>query len=195
MKFLVAALLIAASCIFTPAQESPTLEPTQAGGLVVQKISWDEIFPPLINPLFSTRRRRRWPPDPFPQPSTGTTKPQTKYRYKAKVSNAGSKTVVAVNWEYMFTEKRTHEVSHHRFRSQAKIKPGKTKGLEGISLTPPSPVINIESMSKDKKSPSPFEEQVVIHQVEYTDGTVWRNPQATTSTTATKKIEAAAQHR
>lgn len=196
MKFLVAAMLIAASYTYTAAQESPTPEPMQSGGLVVEKISWDKIYPPLINPLFSTsRRQRRWPPDPFPQSSTGQTKPQNRYQYKAKVSNAGSKTVAIIDWEYIFTEKRTHEISHHKFRSQAKIKPGKTKGLEGISLSPPSPVISIESMSKDKKSPSPFAEEVVINRVEYTDGTVWRNPQAAPKRTATKNIEADARQR
>src|SRR2546421_3126975 len=63
-------------------------------------------------------------------------------------------------------------VARHRFQTFRRVKPGKSSTLSYTSATPPTRVIS--AAPHDGKS-KPFEEQVRIRCVAYSDGTVrWR---------------------
>jgi hypothetical protein len=93
------------------------------------------------------------------------------YWYIAKVENAGHRVARAVVWEYRVTEKATHNIIAHRFRSELKLKPGGRAELKEFSYEQPSPVVSANSGGK--KYRETFEEAVVILRVEYSDGSAW----------------------
>jgi hypothetical protein len=100
--------------------------------------------------------------------------PQEGYKYRAKVTNVGGKNIRAIVWEYQFTEVGSREVHSHRFRTVTRIGPGRSKELVAFSYAPPSRTINVASLGL--KGSKPFEEQVLIDRVEYSDGSAWQRP-------------------
>lgn len=101
--------------------------------------------------------------------------PPTLYVYKAKVTNTESKTIRAVEWDYIFYDPDNKlEVGRHRHRSDVKIQPGKSAGLSARSLSPPTKVINISKTGKKVKDQ--YAERVVILRIEYADGSIWQLP-------------------
>jgi hypothetical protein len=103
-----------------------------------------------------------------PQP-----KPVDGFAYRAKIQNAGSRIIEVVFWEYQFKELANPErVVRRQFICGVQIKPEKDKELQAFSLSGPSDVISVESLSR--KSTNLFEEQIVINRVEYSDGTIWQ---------------------
>ena len=93
------------------------------------------------------------------------------YVYRAKIKNAGLKTIRVVDWEYVFVDPDTQqELGRHRFLNKVKIQPGKNSEPVGRSPSPQTSILNVNSADKQ---PS---EQVLINRVEYDDGSVWQNP-------------------
>ena len=99
---------------------------------------------------------------PKPEPMDG-------YAYRIKVQNPGTKIVEAVFWEYRFYDPATpDQVARRQFLCAANIAAGKSKELEGFSLSGPSDVVNVKTLN----SGTQFKEEILINRVEYTDGSM-----------------------
>jgi hypothetical protein len=91
------------------------------------------------------------------------------YLYKIKVQNSGSKVVEAVFWEYRFQDPANPDlVARRQFLCAVNIGAGKSKELEGFSLSGPNDVVDVKTLN----SGMPFKEEVLINRVEYTDGSL-----------------------
>lgn len=95
------------------------------------------------------------------------------YEYRAKIQNAGKKVVEVVFWEYQFIEpSNPAAVTRRQFICAVNIKPDKEKELQAFSLSGPSDVVSVGSLSN--KSGKLFQEKVLINRVEYSDGSIWQ---------------------
>jgi len=100
-------------------------------------------------------------------------KPVDGFSYQVRLQNASPKLTQTIFWEYQFTESANPtNVARRRFVCTVKIKPQKDKDLQVFSMSGPSNVINVKSLSKG--SGNQFQEAVVIDRVEYTDGSFWQ---------------------
>ena len=100
-------------------------------------------------------------------------KPVEGFSYRTKVQNASNKEIQIVFWEYEFKEPLTPgAVSRRQFLCVSNIKPGKEKEMKGFTLSGPSDVVSVTSLSKEAKKG--LEEKVIINRVEYSDGTIWQ---------------------
>ncbi len=94
------------------------------------------------------------------------------YVYKLKVQNNGTKTIKSVDWEYQFLDPQTLQLmGYRRIKSDAKLSPGKVKVLEKRFTRQPTLLVNVNSLGK--KYQDQFTERVIIHRIEYSDGSVW----------------------
>ena len=99
---------------------------------------------------------------PKPDPMDG-------YLYKIKVQNPGPKVVEAIFWEYRFHDPANPDlVARRQFLCAVNIGAGKSKELEGFSLSGPSDVVDVKTLN----SGTPFKEEVLINRVEFTDGSL-----------------------
>ncbi len=104
-----------------------------------------------------------------------TNAPEDGYRYTVKVRNDGQKTIKSVDWDYLFIDPTTgREAARHQFTSDETVKPGKTKELTVLYLTPPVKTVSARTLSK--KEPMPFQERVILARILYSDGSVWQHP-------------------
>lgn len=95
------------------------------------------------------------------------------FEHRIKVKNAGTKVADILFWEYRFVESMNpSNVIRRQFICGVEMKPSKEKEIMAFSLSNPSSVISVESL--EKSHGKPFQEQVVINRVEYTDGTIWQ---------------------
>lgn len=95
------------------------------------------------------------------------------YLYRIKVKNDYTKLVEVVFWEYQFHDPANPQfVARRQFLCGVNISPGKTKELDGFSLSGPSEVVNVKTLGDNPSNP--FKESVVINRIEYADGTVWQ---------------------
>ena len=114
----------------------PTM-PADQSGVVVSSFYWGQMRK-LESPGFpvsTQRQRRRGRGGEPPPPSL-----YTRETY-ALVRNTGTRTVKAVNWEYVFYEdaKRERELRRFRFRTKQKLAPGEMKFLTtGVDEAAPS---------------------------------------------------------
>ena len=103
-----------------------------------------------------------------------TERPRDGYRYKVVLANTSSKTVSLVDWDYVFLDPNTQEViARHQFTSEEKIKPGKTKEVSVLYLTPPVKTVTAEMLARKD---SLLTERVVVMRIEYSDGSIWPQP-------------------
>ena len=101
-------------------------------------------------------------------------KPIEGYAYRAKFKNSSSKAIEALFWEYQFRETADSSyLSRRQFLCVASIKPDKEKDLKGFSLSGPSDVVSVGTLTK-KDSEKAFDETVVINRIEFADGTTWQ---------------------
>jgi hypothetical protein len=101
--------------------------------------------------------------------------PAATYLYQVKIKNAGTKTILAVDWGYTFTDPETQEeLGRHRYSNKVKIRPGKNSGLNGRTANPPTQIVSSKNAGKDVSRK--LSEQVVIYRIEYDDGTIWKAP-------------------
>ncbi len=97
------------------------------------------------------------------------------FMYKVSVKNTGSKTIKAVDWDYIFLEPETeHEIERRQFTSDEKIPPGKTKELSVLYNRPPTMTISVYALGKDEHLS--IKGRAVIVRIEYADGSVWPRP-------------------
>lgn len=93
--------------------------------------------------------------------------------YRIKVKNDYTKQVESVFWEYQFQDPANPQfVARRQFLCGVDISPGKSKDLEGFSLSGPSDVVDAKTLGDNPNNP--FKESVVINRIEYAGGTVWQ---------------------
>lgn len=92
------------------------------------------------------------------------------YFYRLQVKNASPKIIKSFAWEYQPTE--TPDPLDRQFYCAIKAKPNESKELELFSPLAPSWVVDA-SKAGDKIGKGSTA-TVIINQIEYTDGTVWR---------------------
>jgi len=98
-------------------------------------------------------------------------KPMDGYAYHIKVQNTTTKLVEIVFWEYQFHDPANSELGARRqFLCGVNIAAGKTKDLEGFSLSGPSDVVDVRTLD----SGAAFKENVVVNRIEFSDGTIWQ---------------------
>jgi len=98
-------------------------------------------------------------------------KPMDGYAYRIKVQNTIKKVVEIVFWEYQFRDPANPDVvARRQFLCGVNIPEGKSKELEGFSLSGPSDVVDVKTLD----SGASFKESAVINRVEYSDGTIWQ---------------------
>ena len=98
-------------------------------------------------------------------------KPMDGYAYRIRVENTIKKVVEIVFWEYQFQDPTNPElIARRQFLCGVDIQSGKTKELEGFSLSGPSDVVDVKTLN----SGGAFKENVVINRIEYSDGTIWQ---------------------
>ena len=98
-------------------------------------------------------------------------KPMDGFAYRIKVENTIKKVVEVVFWEYQFQDPANPELlARRQFLCGVDIQAGKTKELEGFSLSGPSDVVDVKTLN----SGGAFKENVVINRIEYSDGTIWQ---------------------
>lgn len=91
--------------------------------------------------------------------------------YKIKVQNAAAKVAEIVFWEYQFQDPADATlVARRQFLCGVNIPSGKSKDLEGFSLSGPSEVVNVTTLANKSQN----KEQVLINRVEYSDGSIWQ---------------------
>lgn len=96
------------------------------------------------------------------------------YVYKIMVQNTGQKTIKSFEWEYQLLNPTHQVMGQERMTSKVKIAPGKTREVKNPSTR--QSTILVFASQLDKKYRDQFTERVIIHRVDYTDGTVWRRP-------------------
>ena len=121
-------------------------------------------------PNQSTEARMPLPPT---RPITSDTKPVDIYVYEFTVKNTGAKKIKAVDWEYQFLHPDTQEVmGSRRIVSKVKLSPGKTEEIEARLIQKPTTVVSADQL--DKKLRDQFKERLVIHRIDYADGSFWQ---------------------
>jgi len=112
-------------------------------------------------------------PVPGPRPIPPDSKAREVYVYKATVKNNGAKRIKAVDWEFQFLHPETQEVlGSRRITSTVKLSPGKTKVLKAQLFQPPTHIVWANQLGK--KYSDQFKEQVIIHRIDYADGSTWQ---------------------
>ena len=97
------------------------------------------------------------------------------YRYRVTLRNDGNKTIRSIDWDYVFIDQAAQQlVARHQFTSDETIKPGKTKEIYVLYLTPPVRTVSAERLAS--KQPLPYTEHVVIARLVYFDGSIWQAP-------------------
>lgn len=99
--------------------------------------------------------------------------PRDGYRYLVTLKNHGGKTIKSIDWDYLFLDSITRqELARHQFTSDETIKPGKSKKLSVLYLTPPVKLVSAQMLSKKNL---PYTEQVLVARILYSDGSVWQH--------------------
>lgn len=95
------------------------------------------------------------------------------FLYKVKLQNATARVVEIIFWEYQFVDSSDPNISARRqFLCGVNVQPEKSIGLEGFSLSGPTEVVSVGTLSN--KSEKPLNEKVLINRVEFADGTIWQ---------------------
>lgn len=199
MKIISLSALLVLFSITTLAQSPPPAKQEAAPGLDVLEKKWHKEFynPAMYEDPFSANDERRQAIQdqrdanrinsilmrqgqsavrvaPRVKPiETAADAPSQSFIYTAKVKNTGNKTISSVEWEYLFLDAATNEIiGHHRYLAKINIRPDRGVNLVGQSDAPPAGVIKAGNSGKNKGER--YAEQIIIHRIEYADGTVWQ---------------------
>jgi hypothetical protein len=153
-------------------------------GIQILKVKSTRVTPPAPGwdrPIYSSSDPsdgRIATPGRFPR-STRFPRPRSPfYVYSVKIKNEGKKAITGVAWEYLVTDPADNsELSRHRFWTWEKVGSTKSKTLEGRSPSPPSNIVSVAGLQKDKRSP--YLEKVILKCVMYSDGTTWTSAEST----------------
>jgi len=112
-------------------------------------------------------------PVPGPRPIPPDPKSREFYVYKVTIKNNGAKRITAVDWEFQFLHPQTQEVmGGRRLTSRVKLSPGKTEVLKAQLFHQPTPLVWADQL--EMKYSDQFKERVIIHRIEYADGSTWQ---------------------
>lgn len=99
-----------------------------------------------------------------------TKPPRYAFTYKLQVTNAGTKTIKEIDWDYIFTDESTgEELGRRQFTSVEKVNPGKRKELVVRASAAPTARVSVYSLGKDEHKG--MAETVLITRLLYDDGT------------------------
>ena len=112
-------------------------------------------------------------PVPRPRPIPPDSKSREFYVYEITIKNNGAKRMRAVDWEFQFLHPETQEVlGSRRITSRVKLSPGKTEVVKAQLFQQPTHIVWADQLGK--KSRDQFKEQVIIHRIDYADGSTWQ---------------------
>ena len=99
-------------------------------------------------------------------------KGSTIYFYRLNIRNATTKLIKTFAWSYQPGD--APDPSDRQFFCVVKAKAGENKAFELFTPLPPSRVI--DASKSDDKSAKDFKDRVMVNEIEYSDGSVWRRP-------------------
>src|ERR1051326_1950019 len=100
-----------------------------------------------------------------------TAKSARSEEYQIKVQNTASKVIEIIFWEYQFQDPADASLlARRQFLCGVNIPGGKSKELEGFSLSGPTDVVNVNTLANRSQN----KEQVLVNRVEYSDGSIWQ---------------------
>src|ERR1051326_1972855 len=100
-----------------------------------------------------------------------TAKSADGFAYQIKVQNTASKVIEIIFWEYQFQDPADASLlARRQFLCGVNIPGGKSKELEGFSLSGPTDVVNVNTLANRSQN----KEQVLVNRVEYSDGSIWQ---------------------
>lgn len=109
------------------------------------------------------------------EPDARRNRNRGQYVYQVTIRNTGTKKIRELKWEYVLFDPNTgREVGSHEFTNEESISPGKTKKMTGYSITSPASVVDVTKSGEE--APGQYSERVVIHRIEYEDGSSWQRP-------------------
>ena len=115
-------------------------------------------------------------PLPTPRPYQPDPREHVYYIYSAELINHGEKNIKAVAWDYVFSDKTTHE----ELKRQKGFTVGPGRGQKkSVKITTPSSPPNVISAIAAAGTEPAFEEHVIIECVLFSDGSIWQDPRAT----------------
>ncbi len=100
--------------------------------------------------------------------------PRYAFLYKVVFQNTSSKTIKAIDWDYVVANSKTQETERLEFAHDSKIEPGKTKELSVTARKPPARTVSVYALDKNERLG--LDGQVVVVRIQYTDGSVWQRP-------------------
>lgn len=199
MKTLCLMLLIFLSSAVALRAQSQPVTPDSTSGLTVNQISWNkQVYNPMLEEDPFKHNREQWEDARLQEridrenavrtkqgktaiynrgrPATiDNRSPFTTYVYKAKVTNTDAKTILSIEWDYVFFDPATEkEVGRHALKNAVKLQPGKSTQLSRRIASPPTAVVDVEKTGKKFKEQ--YAARVEIQRVEYADGSVWERP-------------------
>lgn len=167
---------------------------TDAPGIVVTKKRWSvtagsnnvqgDPLKPGVN-LIEEERLRKEIEDVTGRPATivrvirlGTPRRGAngiQFSFEVEVKNTGTRKIRELVWEYkLFDESRQLEVGFNPFANRVKIGPGKSAKLRAALVHYTDSVA--ESKKGTQEFRGPYLEQLIIHRIEYEDGSAWERP-------------------
>jgi tetratricopeptide (TPR) repeat protein len=111
---------------------------------------------------------------PSRRPEASTPGAVSNYKFTVSIKNTGSKTIVAIQWAYLFDPKDSaHDGLAYLFMTKTNIAPGKEKNLTDTVSSAGSPKGPIKLPSKHSRAF--FNERIAILRLDYADGSSWQS--------------------
>jgi hypothetical protein len=100
---------------------------------------------------------------------------QDEFVYRVKVRNNGAKVIAKVDWDYIVIDSVANlELGRRQFTSAEKISAHHHKSLTEYASAPPTRMVNVSSFVQ--RDSNRIRECVLIRQVTFEDGWIWRPP-------------------
>jgi hypothetical protein len=180
-QFVLLSFLSMAAVVIGAAQQPTPRAAESPAEFEILKLKWEKVIPlPRDNDWPSAERDAApiYRPPLGRRGGGGFSRQRAFYLYSMRLKNTGAKKLKAVAWEYYFLDPATKkELGRQRLLGYKKIGVNKTETVESASPTPPTKVVTVAGLEKNKRSP--FEERAVILCALYDDGTQWLGPGGT----------------
>ena len=167
-------------CLLTVTGLSQSLQKSDnPPGVTVGKLKWQRVgAAPTIDSSFKAESDSPSggslsdPNGPSPD-SPANIQRGPSFTYSVEIKNDGQKSIKAILWEYLITDKKTgEELGRHQFVNFEKIGKLSVKTLTARSRVSPTQVISVQGSTDNSNTV----ERVVFRCVLYDDGTLWREP-------------------
>ena len=97
------------------------------------------------------------------------------YESDAEMKNASTKTITGFVWAYRASPALQY-TEDQEFLCAVKVTAGETKRVKVISLYPNQKVVKVSTSGAASNPAKPTLNDVIINQVQFSDGTTWRRP-------------------